>query len=193
VLVGSIVGWAWNYYTVIADPRISGWMYPPGWYLCGDFNGMVGLDILFYPICGGLFGLLKMVLPKGKACIEKRDIVVFMFVAALLYTLLLSAGAASITVAFVIPALFLAKKVNRLNFILTGAIIIIMASLWDLFLPSWVYYFPDNTPHHSVIWSEKYWIHGVPMAILPYFSISGWWFIYFLHERICGLETNRVK
>ena len=189
VLYGSLVGWAWSFFIITYDPNISAWMYPPWWGLLGDFYGMPGLDFIFYPICGGLFGLLKMRLPQGNLSWEV-DAVWLIIPMSIITGLTIHLDIAALSIGWCFGLLAIAlmavyiEKVDLIKFFLMGIIVVIMAAAWDIFLSSWTYYFPLNLPPHSSVWSPAPWAWNfkVPLSIMPWFSIAGWWFIWSLHE-----------
>ena len=195
-LMGMLFAYPWNYFTVLRDPDMSGWMYSPGWYLLGDYWGMPGLDFLFYPVCGVLFGLVLRffkLMHYPRIYVSNYVAAAVMMVVSIAFMLPLDMGTASITIAFVFPSIYYIMKIEKVDVILFLSLMIFMIELaggWDFFFRSWVYWFPNNVPHHSLIWDVRAWITynnvKVPVAIFPFFSIAGAFYIYSSHEAICG-------
>lgn len=199
MLIGSIAGWSWQLFVTYLDPAYSGWWYDPH-----KIWGSVGLvayeDVVFYPICGALFYLVRLIMPSVNT--SQRLSQVLKVVTISIFSILgiaslfiFNIGGRSSTYWFLIPGiclyLYTFKEINITKFLFTGLFIIAMASAWDLWIKDWLYITADL--HQSKIWLDYKihpwaWINNSPVEITPWFSICGWVFIYPLAE-VCEIQS----
>jgi hypothetical protein len=154
MFIGSIFGWSWQIFVTYMDPQYAGW-----WYESHKIWGSVGLvayeDIVFYPICGALFYLIRLIMP-GISVSPKLN---FYFKLLTLITIcslgiisliIFNTGGRSSTYWFLIPGLgmyiFSYKNINIPRFLFTGIFIIVLASVWDLWIKDW-FYITANLQH----------------------------------------------
>jgi hypothetical protein len=181
------------------DPQCAGWWYEPH-----KIWGSVGLvayeDIVFYPICGALFYLVRLVIPMTKSKIDpylKITTLITLCLLGILSLIIFNTGGKSSTYWFLIPGLgmfiYSYKEINIGRFLFTGLFIIVLASVWDLWIKDWFYITADLL--HSNLWldykTHKWaWIGRSPVEITPWFSISGWVFIYPLAQ-VCEKKFSK--
>lgn len=213
VLIGSVFGLSWTCAMTFFDPDFPGWIYHP-WAIVGIDFGVVFEDLLFYPLCGIFFFIVKSKIPEIGVSKLSHKIAVFTVLLGLSIVSLFiwHFGGISITLWFMIPGLvmmiFSLKKLSVPKFLLTGLFIVFFACSWDILavtiLPNiftwanqWIYVSFDinGVAHHSTLWLDYTtnrwdWIGNSPLEITPWFSVSGWVFIYFLSEMINPIETN---
>lgn len=188
--IGAVAGWTWQLYMSHADPAWPGWWYAPE-RVHGYFLGVSWEDWAFYPICGGLFYFVRMgfgVIVEYFHLYIKRNHLAMQLLWWVLVLITFAAcsifadGGVSIAWWFAIPGIimmaFNLERIDFVQFVLTGAFIILMAAGWDLFVPDWSYI--TESGQHSKVWlnADWAWIHGKPVEIMPWFAKSGWIFIY---------------
>jgi hypothetical protein len=214
IFVGSLFGWTWNWFTVIYDSNYPGWLYHP-WSVIFSNRGMVFEDFLFYPLCGALFYLVRYHIPDIGASKNsfKNIVLIVQFIIIVLLTYLFNSGGRSISLWFAIPGtlmLWITKDSwNLPRYFIVGMFVVLFGSNWDMIvttiIPSipglawaseWVYISFDaqGVAHHSTLWLDYSthrwsWVGNIPIEIMYWFNISGWWFIYGLAQ-IC--EIKRV-
>jgi hypothetical protein len=217
LMAGSLFGWTWNWFTVIYDPLMPGWLYHPWAILGWHYKGMVFEDFVFYTICGALFYLIRYYTPDigvSKKC-WKYVVLAIQLAVIVLATFIFAAGGKSISLWFAIPGVFMLwlsrETWNLPRFFIVGMFVVLFGSNWDTIvttiIPSipgfawaseWVYiaFNDQGLPHHSTLWlaykTHRWaWVGNVPIEIMYWFNISGWWFIYGLASVIC--KKDRVK
>jgi hypothetical protein len=185
--IGSLFGYTWQFFITYMDPKFCGWWYEPH-----KIWGSIGLisyeDIAFYPICGAFFYFIRLTIPNintVKNYLLNFFSIIILSIIGITSLLVFNLGGISSTLWFLIPGLFMIvytmKELNFFRFIFTGIFIVVLASVWDLWIKDWIYITADL--NHSKLWldyaSHKWaWIKGSPIEITPWFSISGWVFIY---------------
>lgn len=185
--IGSFFGWTWQIFVTYIDPNYCGW-----WYERHKIIGSIDLvsyeDVVFYPICGAFFFLIRLILPDIQWKLNYKAIlgsIIFIGILGLLSIIIFEVGGKSSTYWFLIPGLLLMiytrNELNFFRFIMAGIFIISFATIWDLYVKDWLYITADL--HHSKIWldytTHKWaWIKRSPVEITPWFSFCGWVFIY---------------
>ncbi len=216
ILVGAFFGWSWNWFTVIFDPSMPGWAYHP-WAIIGiKYGKMVLEDFIFYILCGALFYLVRYYTPNiGTSKESSKYIVLSCQIALTLFaSYIFNVGGQSISLWFTIPGILMLwltrDSWNLPRFFIVGMFVVLMGSNWDTIattiIPSipgyawaseWFYISFDTQgiAHHSTLWLSYAdhrwaWVGNVPIEIMYWFNISGWWFIYGLAQ-VC--ENWRKK
>ena len=203
IALGSVVGWTWNWFTVVYGPNFPGWLYHP-WSVLFSNRGMVFEDFIFYPLCGALFYLVRYHVPDIGVSKEvyKNITLTLMIALIIILTCVFGPGGRSISCWFAFPGFFMLwltrKDLNLPRFFIVGMFVVLFGSNWDTLvttiIPSipglswaseWVYISFDaqGTAHHSTLWlsygTHRWaWVGNVPVEIMYWFNISGWWFIY---------------
>ena len=197
MIIGTIFGESWQIFISYYDASWPGWWYAPG-KVFGYIGKVSYEDIVFYPICGGLFYFIKLSIPKIniKNNFQYNNILLwFLIVFSFICLSVVAIGGKSIFWWFMAPGLamyfFNRYQTDFINYLITGMFIITMATIWDLFIRDWIY-ITDGFQHSSLWLSNSWaWIGKSPVEITPWFSIAGWVFIYQLAETIERLRGRQ--
>ena len=183
------------------DPFMPAWAYK-AWAFSGISIGKMALDdFVFYPACGGLFFLIRLILKhhiKVGADMKWLKRIVFGVLVAItgLVWNIFSVCGQSIVVYFVVPGLAAIlvswKRWNVLVSLALAIFVVTMAGWWDiidnLIIPQVAGFEWGNTWHyvldgrHSAVFLDIAthpwaWTETVPLEIMPWFAVGGWLFI----------------
>jgi hypothetical protein len=178
MIAGLILAWPWQAY--IAAASIPGWWYDPIKTL-----GMIGNSVIedwwFYPACGALLYMIRLLIPdikwKYNNLTNNIFFVIFSIMIFISFTIYLDGGK-SISWIFGLPAiiiLFYNRDYNFLRFIICIGIFFTLGEGWDIFNryvnPDWVYISPLGI--HSQLWISKMWILGKIPSEITWFIFCG--------------------
>lgn len=190
----SVFGYAWGFWVLSYDPEIPCWYFLP-LTIMGEFF-FAYEDWLFYPLCSFLFAMLMVAFPPKKRDDRKSFwFVFFIYLGILIPSLFLDFCSMSIGLMFGTSSLglmlLLKKSWDMRNFMIIFSIMFLMASIWDVgsstvkpmlfdVFPQWVYISFDEAGNHyhskALADYGKYkwaWIGHSPIAITPFFGITG--------------------